>query len=153
MTLSLCKALMSSLLTNKINLIQHLFNNFLYVITTLFIAIAGMHISSCIIEIPGIGLLFPGSFCRFILLFTSIFVHHCPLLTASDCNHFDFLQQYFLTRPDTRLPQSRAGGQGPYLRSLDHLGRSSEAKNRKKKKKQGRIHGYPSRVRGGRGCN
>ena len=24
------------------------------------------------------------------------------------------------TRPDTRLPQSRAGGQGPYLRSLDH---------------------------------
>ena len=33
------------------------------------------------------------------------------------------------TRPDTRLPQSRAGGQGPYLRSLDHLGRSSEAKS------------------------
>ena len=32
------------------------------------------------------------------------------------------------TRPDTRLPKSRAGGQGPYLRSLDHLGRSSEAK-------------------------
>ena len=29
------------------------------------------------------------------------------------------------TRPDTRLPQSRAGGQGPYLRSPDHLGRSS----------------------------
>ena len=29
------------------------------------------------------------------------------------------------TRPDTRLPKSRAGGQGPYLRSLDHLGRSS----------------------------
>ena len=32
------------------------------------------------------------------------------------------------TRPDKRLPQSRAGGQGPYLRSLDHLGRSSEVK-------------------------
>ena len=32
------------------------------------------------------------------------------------------------TRPDTRLPQSRAGGQGPKLRSLDHLGRSSEVK-------------------------
>ena len=31
------------------------------------------------------------------------------------------------TRPDTRLPKSHAGGQGPYLRSLDHLGRSSEA--------------------------
>ena len=39
------------------------------------------------------------------------------------------------TRPDTRLPKSRAGGQGPYLRSLHHLGRSSEAKDRKKTKK------------------
>ena len=39
------------------------------------------------------------------------------------------------TRPDTRLPQSRVGGQGPYLRSLDHLGRSSKAKDRKKTKK------------------
>ena len=37
------------------------------------------------------------------------------------------------TRPDTRLPQSHAGGQELYLRSLDHLGRSSEAKDRKKK--------------------
>ena len=42
---------------------------------------------------------------------------------------------YRKTRPDTRLPQSRAGGQGPYLRSLHHLGRSSEAKDRKKTKK------------------
>ena len=40
-----------------------------------------------------------------------------------------------ITRPDTRLPQSRAGGQGPYLRALDHLGRSSEAKDRKNPKK------------------
>ena len=39
------------------------------------------------------------------------------------------------TRPDTRLPKSRAGVQGPYLRSLDHLGRSSEAKDRKNQKK------------------
>ena len=31
-----------------------------------------------------------------------------------------------LTRPDTRLPKSRGGGQGPYLRSPDHLGKSSE---------------------------
>ena len=31
-------------------------------------------------------------------------------------------------RPDTRLPKSRAGGQGPYLRSPDHFGRSSEVK-------------------------
>ena len=30
------------------------------------------------------------------------------------------------TRPDTRLPKSRAGGQGPYLRSQDHLGKSSK---------------------------
>ena len=39
------------------------------------------------------------------------------------------------TRLDTWLPQLPAGGQGPYLRSLDHLGRSSEAKDRKKTKK------------------
>ena len=32
------------------------------------------------------------------------------------------------TRPDTQLPKSRAGGQGPYLRSSDHLGSSSEVK-------------------------
>ena len=32
------------------------------------------------------------------------------------------------TKPDTRLPQSRAGGQGPYLRSVEHLGRSDIAK-------------------------
>ena len=35
------------------------------------------------------------------------------------------------TRPDTRLPKSRAGGQGPYLRSPDQLGRSSEVKEMK----------------------
>ena len=34
-----------------------------------------------------------------------------------------------VTRPDTRLPMSRAGGQGPYLRSVEHLGRSGIAKN------------------------
>ena len=39
------------------------------------------------------------------------------------------------TRPDTRLPQSRACGQGPYLRSIHHLGMSSEAKERKNPKK------------------
>ena len=33
-----------------------------------------------------------------------------------------------VTRPDTRLPKSRAGGQGPYLRLTDHVGRSSEVK-------------------------
>ena len=32
------------------------------------------------------------------------------------------------TRPDTRLPKSRECGQGPYLRSPDHLGRSSGVK-------------------------
>ena len=34
-----------------------------------------------------------------------------------------------IPRPDTRLPKSRAGGQGPYLRSVEHLGRSGIAKN------------------------
>ena len=32
------------------------------------------------------------------------------------------------TRLDTWLPMSHAGGEGPYLRSLDHLSRSSEVK-------------------------
>ena len=40
------------------------------------------------------------------------------------------------TRPDTRLPKSRAGGQGLFLRSPHHLGRSSEATDRKKKTKK-----------------
>ena len=33
------------------------------------------------------------------------------------------------TKPNTQLPQSRVGRQGLYLRSLDHLGRSSDAKD------------------------
>ena len=33
------------------------------------------------------------------------------------------------TRPNTQLPQSHAAGQGPYLRSVKHLGRSSMAKD------------------------
>ena len=32
------------------------------------------------------------------------------------------------TRLDTRLPKSCAGGQGPYFRSPDYLGRSSKVK-------------------------
>ena len=40
------------------------------------------------------------------------------------------------TRLDTQLHKSRAGGQGPYLRSLHHLGRSCEAKDRKKEKSE-----------------
>ena len=32
------------------------------------------------------------------------------------------------TRPDTRLPKSRAGGQGPFLRSLAYSGRSNEVR-------------------------
>ena len=35
------------------------------------------------------------------------------------------------TRPDTLLPKSRAGGQGPYLRSLDNVGRSGEVQETK----------------------
>ena len=44
----------------------------------------------------------------------------------------DFAESLFFapfigkTKPDKRLPKSRAGGQGPYLRSPDHLGRRSE---------------------------
>ena len=45
------------------------------------------------------------------------------------------------TRPDTRLSQLRAGRQGSKLRSLYYLGRSSEAKNRKKVKCDGRTDG------------
>ena len=41
-----------------------------------------------------------------------------------------------IPRPDTRLPKSRAGGQGPYSRSPDHLSRSSEVKEVKSKKKK-----------------
>ena len=41
-------------------------------------------------------------------------------------------------RPDKSLPQSRAGGQGPYFRSLEHLGRSSETQDRKNMKKVAR---------------
>ena len=36
-----------------------------------------------------------------------------------------------ITRPYTRLPLLCADGQGPYLRSIDHLGRSTEVKKKK----------------------
>ena len=52
------------------------------------------------------------------------------------------------TRLDTRLPQSRAGGQEQYLRSAKHLGRSSKAKNLKNAKKvkcDGRTDGRTDR--------
>ena len=45
------------------------------------------------------------------------------------------------TRPDTWLPQSCADGQGLYLRSLYHLGRSNEAKDYKNQKKNVTDHG------------
>ena len=46
------------------------------------------------------------------------------------------------TRPDTQLPKSRAGGQGLYLRSLDHLGavRPKTVKSQKKVKCDGRTN-------------
>ena len=68
-----------------------------------------------------------GSLLQLFALFT-VFSLLSLLATSRDV----WLQ---LTRPDTRLPQSRAGGQGPRLRSPDHLGRSSEAKNSKNPKK------------------
>ena len=42
---------------------------------------------------------------------------------------------------NTRLPQSHAGGQGQYLRSLKHFDKSSEAKD-SKKTKTGYVHWY-----------
>jgi len=45
--------------------------------------------------------------------------------------HLSLMHDREKTRPETRLPKSRAGGQGPYLRSPDHLGRSSEVKEKK----------------------
>ena len=56
--------------------------------------------------------------------------------------------RFLETRPDTRLPQSHAGGQGPYLRSPEHLGRSGKAKmlkNAKKVKCDGRTDGPTDR--------
>ena len=53
-----------------------------------------------------------------------------------------------VTRPDTRLPQLRVGGQGPYLRSLDHLGRSREAKDHKNPKKVNCDGRYDRRTNG-----
>ena len=53
------------------------------------------------------------------------FVHHSYRMYIDYLLNASFIQ---LTKPDVRLPQSRVGGQGLYLRSLDHLGRSSEAK-------------------------
>ena len=49
------------------------------------------------------------------------------------------------SRPDTRLSQSRAGGQGPYLRSLDHFGRSIQAKDKKEKQKKLNVTGRTDR--------
>ena len=50
--------------------------------------------------------------------------------TDSDYNLILFAHSFLLieTRPDTRLPQSRVGGQGPQFRSVEHLGRSKKAK-------------------------
>ena len=54
------------------------------------------------------------------------------------------------TRPDTGLPKSRAGGQGPYLRPLHHLSRSSEARDRKKKTKKVKSDGLTDGQTNGR---
>ena len=46
--------------------------------------------------------------------------------SAYTCIHVVVDNSVRKTRLDTRLPKSRLGGQGPYLRSLvDHLGSSS----------------------------
>ena len=55
--------------------------------------------------------------------------------TSISASSFDFKR---ITRPDTQLPQSRAGGQGPYLRTVEHFGRSGIAKNPMNAKKVSR---------------
>ena len=40
----------------------------------------------------------------------------------------------FITRPDTRLPQLRAGGQGPYLRSVEHWAGAVQPKPHERRK-------------------
>ena len=50
--------------------------------------------------------------------------------------------RFLETRPDVQPPKSRAGGLGPYLRSVEHLARSGLAKkpiNVKKVKCDGRT--------------
>ena len=71
---------------------------------------------------------------------------HINLHLASQCSTLFFWSPSVVlgviereTRPDTRLPKSRAGGQGPYLRPLHHLGRSSKAKDPKNKKKVKKV--------------
>ena len=53
------------------------------------------------------------------------------------------------TRLDKQLHQLHAGGQGQYFRSLDYLGRSSEAKDRKNPKKV-KCDGWTDRRTDGR---
>ena len=57
-----------------------------------------------------------------------------------------------MKRPETRLPQSRAGGQGRDLRSIGYLGRSSEAESRKKVQCDGRSEGLVDRKTDKVGC-
>ena len=45
----------------------------------------------------------------------------------------------YKTRPDTRLPKSRAGGQGPYLRS-PYLGRSRSRRSRRGNRRRRRSN-------------
>ena len=70
----------------------------------------------------------------FFLLFLAMicFIDYCEVLYHRI--YKDQVKQK--TKTDTRLPQLRAGGQGPYLGLLEHLGRSSEAKDRKNIKRE-----------------
>ena len=67
----------------------------------------------------------------------------CRLIKLKVSMEKNISSELFLhkTRSDTRLSQSRAGRQGPYLRSLDYLGRYSAAKDRKKKTKKVKCDG------------
>ena len=45
---------------------------------------------------------------------------------TDSCDKEKYRRIFGKTKPDTRLPQSRACGQGPSLRSLEHFGRATE---------------------------
>ena len=53
-----------------------------------------------------------------------IYVFACEYLLLAAARKWRILTK----RPDTRLPKSREGGQGPYLSSPEHFGMSSMVK-------------------------
>ena len=68
---------------------------------------------------------------------------------------YDIYTYYVLSTDCTRLPQSRAGGQGLYLRAAEYLGRTSRAEipiNAEKVKCDGQTDGRTDRRIDKAGC-